>query len=196
MFRCTDADDAQITGQYYFSHLTSYANEHRENSAIIANEYYCHQSTTESGHKQINGLIWNRFTIWLNQAFGKGPHYWSNFIKSWFLSHTISVLQTGQLNVNREEYYKKVTLVLRRVDTFFGCHWLPHVKLPLWARMQPLNLYLCNPQTRKNAPPPPRLPATSPTSLLTEMFVVSLAVRKYPISFEFLCEFLQTFSQT
>lgn len=72
MIRCTDDDDAQITGQYYFSHLTSYANDHTEKSAIIAYEYYCHWSTTESEHKQINGLIWNKFTIWLNQAFWKG----------------------------------------------------------------------------------------------------------------------------
>lgn len=57
MIRCTDDDDAHITGQYYFSHLTSYANDHREKSTIIAYEYYCHQSTTESEHKQINGLI-------------------------------------------------------------------------------------------------------------------------------------------
>lgn len=58
MIRCTDDDDdVQITGQYYFSHLTSYANGPREKSAIIAYEYYCHQSTAESEHKQINGLI-------------------------------------------------------------------------------------------------------------------------------------------
>lgn len=50
LIRCTDDDDddAQVTGQYHFSHLTSYANDHREKSAIIAYEYYCHQSTTES----------------------------------------------------------------------------------------------------------------------------------------------------
>lgn len=55
LIRCTDDDDdddAQITGQYHFSQLTSYANDHREKSAVIAYEYYCHQSTTESEHKQ------------------------------------------------------------------------------------------------------------------------------------------------
>lgn len=57
MIRCTAEDDAQITGQYYFSHLTSLANDQREKSAITAYEYYCHQSTAESKHKQVNGLI-------------------------------------------------------------------------------------------------------------------------------------------
>jgi len=51
IIRCTDDDDAQITGQYYFSHLTSYANDHREKSAIIAYEYYCHQTMAECKHK-------------------------------------------------------------------------------------------------------------------------------------------------
>lgn len=35
MMRCTDEDDTQITGQYYFSHLTSYANYHRENQLLF-----------------------------------------------------------------------------------------------------------------------------------------------------------------
>lgn len=57
LIRCADDDDddddaAQITGQYHFYHLTSYGNDHREKSAIIAYECYCHQSTTESEHKQ------------------------------------------------------------------------------------------------------------------------------------------------
>lgn len=73
-------------------------------SAIISYKYYCHQNTIQSEHKQVNKLTWKRFTVGLNQAFQKGPPYWSNFIKSWFLSHRhISVLQTGHLNVHGGE---------------------------------------------------------------------------------------------
>lgn len=86
IMRCTDEDDTQITGQYYFSHLTSYVNYHRD------------KQTSKQTH-------WEQVHSWDNHAFCKGPPSWSGFIKRWFLSHRhISVLQTGHLNVGGEEH--------------------------------------------------------------------------------------------
>lgn len=48
-----------------------------------------------------NRFISNRLTMCHDQVFWKGPHYLS---QSWFVSHTISMSQTAQLNVNGEEY--------------------------------------------------------------------------------------------
>lgn len=40
-------------------------------SAIVSYEYYCHQNTIGSECKQVNKLIWNRFTVGIIMPFGR-----------------------------------------------------------------------------------------------------------------------------